>query len=124
MWLFLSFLVAVMTATQDILNKKALKGCDIYVVTWAWWFFSLPFLLGYSAVAGPVSIVPGFWNILFYSTIFVTAGVIFYIKALKEEDLSLSVPMLNFSPLFLLVLSPLMLKEYPSYWGMTGVALI
>lgn len=51
-------------------------------------------------------------------------STILYMKALKHSDLSISVPMLAFTPLFLLVTSPLILGEFPSLLGLIGIFLI
>jgi drug/metabolite transporter (DMT)-like permease len=45
-------------------------------------------------------------------------------KALKHSDLSISVPMLAFTPLFLLVTSPLIVGEFPTPLGLVGIILI
>ena len=49
---------------------------------------------------------------------------VLYMKALRYSDLSISVPMLTFTPLFLLVTSPLILGEFPSLLGLLGIFLI
>jgi len=49
---------------------------------------------------------------------------VLYMKALKYSDLSISVPMLTFTPLFLLVTSPIILGEFPSLLGLLGIFLI
>jgi drug/metabolite transporter (DMT)-like permease len=45
-------------------------------------------------------------------------------KALKSSDLSISVPMLAFTPLFLLITSPFIVGEFPDIFGLIGVLLI
>ena len=49
---------------------------------------------------------------------------IFYMKAIKASDLSITVPMLTFSPLFLLITSPLTLGEFPNLFGLFGILFI
>lgn len=45
-------------------------------------------------------------------------------RALKTSPLSLTVPMLAFTPLFLLLTSPLILGELPSFSGLIGILMI
>ncbi len=45
-------------------------------------------------------------------------------KALKSSDLSITVPMLTFTPLFLLITSPVMVGEFPGIFGLIGIFLI
>lgn len=45
-------------------------------------------------------------------------------KAIKISPISLTVPMLAFTPLFLLITSPLILGELPNFLGLTGILLV
>ncbi|OGX33743.1 MAG: hypothetical protein A3C36_00565, partial [Omnitrophica WOR_2 bacterium RIFCSPHIGHO2_02_FULL_52_10] len=47
-----------------------------------------------------------------------------YFKAIQSSDLSITMPMLAFTPLFLLITSPLMLGEFPGLLGIAGILLI
>ncbi len=47
-----------------------------------------------------------------------------YLRAIKIYDLSIIAPVTTFSPLFLLVTSPLIVGEFPQPLGMIGVLLI
>jgi drug/metabolite transporter (DMT)-like permease len=49
---------------------------------------------------------------------------ILYFKAIKHSDLSVTVPMVTFTPLFLLVTSPIILGEFPGPLGLAGILLI
>ena len=51
-------------------------------------------------------------------------GNVLYMKAIKHSDLSITLPLLAFTPLFLLVTSPLMIGEFPNTLGLIGVFLI
>jgi uncharacterized membrane protein len=56
-------------------------------------------------------------------TIAVVASILYY-KAIEASDLSITIPMLTFTPLFLLITSPLMLGEFPSPLGLWGILFI
>ena len=49
---------------------------------------------------------------------------ILMIKSLKMSNLSVSIPMLSFTPVFLLLTSYLMLNEFPTLAGLLGVLLV
>ena len=51
-------------------------------------------------------------------------AAVLYIKAIKYSDLSITVPMITFTPLFLLLTSPLIIHEVPTLSGILGVILI
>jgi len=61
---------------------------------------------------------------LIISALINIAAVLLYHKALSEGDISEVVPMLSFTPLFLLVSSPLLVGEFPSVYGVIGVLLL
>jgi uncharacterized membrane protein len=124
MWIVLAFLTAIFTALQDIGIKKSLKEVDVYIVTWALWTFSLPVLLMFFLKEGVPSIGAPFFMAFCFSVPLLAVAVTFYIKELKSADLSVAVPMLAFTPLFLLGTSPLILKEFPRPLGILGVFFI
>jgi len=51
-------------------------------------------------------------------------ALLLYIRALSISPLSLTVPFLSFTPVFLLISSPIILGEHPSLKGIIGVIII
>ncbi len=123
-WVVFAFLTAFFESIKDVLSKKSLKEIDEYVVAWSLWFFPIPLLLIILFITGIPSIEPSFWLILIIGGICNVFATIFYMKSIKHTDLSLSVPLLAFSPLFLLFTSPLLVGEFPNQYGLIGVLLI
>ena len=72
----------------------------------------------------PAVLNPTFCKAAIFVGIFNSLAVLFYNMALKESDVSLSVPIISFTPLFLLFLSPLILNEIPTAYGILGVILV
>ncbi len=124
MWVLLSFLTAVFTSVQDILAKHLSGRVDRYVIAWSWTFFALPFL----ALALPFEtmrvVQPGFWPALAVSTITLVFGSLFLFRSIELSDLSLTLPILNFTPLFMVITAPLILGEFPTTHGLFGILLI
>ncbi|KIH77829.1 Uncharacterized membrane protein [Geoalkalibacter ferrihydriticus] len=127
MWLALALLTALFESGKDVFGKKGLMaGADAYVMAWAWRLLALPFLLPLLLLPQtlPVELGPGFWPALLTGGALNILAAILYMKAISQSDLSLSVPLITFTPLFLLLTSPLLLSETPSAGGMAGVVLI
>ncbi|MFT7538711.1 MAG: putative membrane protein [Lysobacterales bacterium] len=124
MWIILGLVAAFFTSFQEILNKKASKKINRYVLTWGWWAFAVPFFWIYMKSQEPVIVDPGFFLLVSVAAIFGSVAMIYYVKAIEAGDLSLSVPILSLSPILLLVTSPLITKEVPTTQGIFGVCVI
>lgn len=70
------------------------------------------------------SLGPYFGWVLAMGGLLNVVATIFYFRALKESELSSSMPLIAFTPLFLLVTSPLILGEFPSSAGFLGIVLV
>lgn len=124
MWLPLILVTAFFISLQDVFGKKIIDRVDPCVVAWGWFFFSLPLLAVCLLLDGIPSLGPLFWKALVISTVLLTFASIFYFQAIKHSDLSIAVPMLALTPLFLLITSPIILGEFPGFLGITGIVLI
>lgn len=124
LWMLLAMLTAVAESAKDILSKQRLRQADEYLVAWAWRCFALPCLLPPLLFLSLPPLGPEFWHALLLSGSLNVVATVLYMKAIKASDLSLTVPMVAFSPLFLLLTSPLMLGETPDASGIAGVVLI
>ena len=123
-WLVLSVLTAFFASARDFQSKRFLRRIDPLTVSWALSLCSVPFL-GIALVFTEIpSVDSSFFLLVVGAGGLVTAGWILYIRALSVSDMSLTVPIVSFSPLFLLVLAPLFLGEFPSPLGILGVSLI
>ena len=124
MWILLGFLTALFTTFQEIVTKRIVGKIDPYVIAWSWLFFSLPFYLIVFLKEPMPPIGPDFWKALIVSTVILSVACVYYVKAIQVSDLSLCVPMLAFTPLFLLGTSPLLVNEFPTPVGLIGVIVI
>ena len=124
LWIVLSLLTALFTSVADLFRKKAVEEADEYVIAWAFRFACLLFLVPVFLLTGIPVIGKDFWFAFIVSIGTNVVTNIWYIKALKLSDLSLAVPMLNFTPVFLLLFSPLIVGELPGFFGIIGVLLI
>ncbi len=119
-----ALLSALFESLKDVSSKMGLKDMDEYLVTWAFGFFALPFLvLPFIFISIP-TIGNQYWIALLIDGALNVIATILQLKAIKSSDLSLTIPLLAFTPLFLLIMSPLILGQYPTFLGIIGVALI
>ncbi len=123
-WIFFAILTAVFRSLTDVAGKIGLKNMDEYIVAWALNFFALPLLLPLLFFIEIPEITKGFWLAIFISGTLNIATAIFYLKAIKLTDLSLVSPLATFTPLFLLITSPLIVGEFPTLFGLIGILLI
>ena len=125
-WIIFSLLTALFEALKDVLGKKSLETCSEYIVAWALRLFAIPFLLPLLFLIDPGTIQDGtrFGLALLAGGTFNIITTILYMKAIKASDLSITAPMLTFTPLFLLLTSPILLGEFPPLSGILGILLI
>lgn len=123
-WFFLSIFTAVFASARDFQSKKHLSRVDPLTVSWALSLFSIPFLGIALAFTKIPAVDSTFFLLVGCAATVLTVGWILYMRALSVSEMSLTVPMISFSPLFLLVLAPLFLGEIPSSVGIFGVLLI
>jgi len=124
MGIFFALLCACFQSLQSVFSKKSLKKADEYIASFFLYFFALLFLLIQLFFIKIPSLNENFWIALFTSGGLNVIAIIFYMKAIKNSDLSLVMPMLSFTPLFLLLISPIVVKEFPNLSGGLGVVFV
>ena len=120
--------MAVFTALSqsgiETLSKKTLKDFDSEVIGFSIFIFALPFLLVVLSISGIPSIGESFVYAVIASGLLNVVAILLFTKSLQLSALSLSVPMLAFTPVFLLITSPLIVGEFPSEFGLYGIFMI
>ncbi|AFZ05033.1 protein of unknown function DUF6 transmembrane [Oscillatoria nigro-viridis PCC 7112] len=123
-WLIFGILTAFFEAVKDVFGKQNLKKSDEYVVAWSLSFFSVIFLLPWVLYTGIPELNSQFWFALLIGGSINAVTALLYIKAIKLSDLSLTLPLVALTPLFMLVTSPLIVGEYPNFFDYIGILLI
>ncbi len=123
MWLLFALLNPVADAFRSVFAKKASADYNPFIIAWANNFIPVlifsPFLF-FIDIQINTKFVLGFtgtWLINVVTTVL-------YMKAIKEGDISVVMPMLSFTPVFLLITSPLIVGEFPNKYGVAGVLLV
>jgi len=124
LWFILAFATAFCVATGDALTKKFFGHFSPYEMAIAVSLYSLPFLL----ITFPLITIPKLDNVFWRSVLILVPVDIFalylYMKALKLSPLSLSIPFLSFTPVFMILTGFLVLNESPNVWGVCGISFV
>lgn len=126
LWLFYSLLGAFSRSARSMFSKLSVDHGkeDVFAVTAVQCIIAAPLLWAASFLIGFPVLGAGFYYAVIMTTTTFTLGNASLLKALKSSELSLVAPMLALTPVFLLVLGPLLLGEFPSDAGLIGVLLV
>jgi len=123
-WFIWSLLCAVSLSLADLLSKIALRHADIFLVSWVKMAFSFLILLTVLPFVRIPSISGHFvWICLILFPLEVLSQLL-YMKAIQVSPLSVTIPFLALSPIFLIATSFLMLGERIDRSGLLGILLI
>ena len=121
-WFVFSLLNAFFESAANALVKKNAEEFDIYSMSWAQRFFSLVLLLPATILTNSFqSVDTTFWVAVVLNAILNTFIVLLFFKAIKNSPLSLALPIVTLTPVFLLITSPLIVGEYPTPMGVLGI---
>lgn len=125
MWLFFASLTAFFEACKDATGKHSLKRLDEYSVLFGFMAVGVVLLLPVLWLTGGIPpLLPNFWLALSIGGSLNILAFTLYVRALKIADLSLTVPLVTLTPLFLLGTSPLIVQEWPTWADAVGVVLL
>lgn len=125
MWAIYAFLSAFFVAATDPIAKKTLSTHgDEYLVSWLMLFLSTPFLAIYYFSHRIAPFNSDLVKTLLTVIPLEILATILYYKALKLTDISLSVPFLALTPVFVILTAYLLLGEHIPIRGIFGIALI
>lgn len=120
-WVFLSIISAFTLATSDALTKIALTDSNEYLVAWFRLFFSLPLLLFLYIFIPIPKLDIDFYKAFVLALPLEIIAMVLYIKALRISPLSLTLPFLALTPVFLILISYLIIGEKVSFQGSMGI---
>src|SRR3972149_1211786 len=123
-WVLLSLLTAFSLSTADALSKRALRSTDEIVIVWVREAYAMPFV-ALALLFAPIPMLDS----TFFITLIVllpleVAALVLYVKAINVSPLSLTVPFMALSPVFIMVIAFFMLGEVPDKSGFAGIMLI
>jgi drug/metabolite transporter (DMT)-like permease len=123
-WIFFAGLTAFLESLKDVASKRGLKKLDAYLVSWSLFALMVPVWVGYYLFDAIPPLSPPFFQALIVGSFLNAIAVLFYVRAIQISDLSLTVPIVALTPLFLLLIAPWLVGEYPVPMDVVGVFLI
>lgn len=124
LWLLLALITAISESLSDVAKKTSVKASDDYVVTWSLNASTALLLLPFALLQGIPQFGDRFLFALIAGSLLNATSFLLYIKALRLSDLSKVIPLITFTPLFLLITSPILVGEFPNPWGIVGIVAI
>lgn len=122
-WFLLALFSAFFVTSADAVCKRSLKHNGEYLIAWVRMGFSMPvLLLLLPFIEIPRLDFPFFLVLLLLVPLEVTA-LILYMKAIKLSPLSLTLPFLALSPIFMIFTSDLILGEHLDKFGIISILL-
>ncbi|MEM9904775.1 MAG: EamA family transporter [Cyanobacteria bacterium P01_D01_bin.44] len=124
-WLLFASGTALFEALKDVTGKQTLKTLDEYAVLFGFMSVGVLVLLPVILLTDGFPVLgPNFGGALLVGGSLNILAFIFYVRAIKIADLSLTVPLVTLTPLFLLATSPLIVQEWPTWADGVGVILL
>ncbi|MDL1985864.1 MAG: DMT family transporter [Deltaproteobacteria bacterium] len=124
LWFILAIATALCVATGDALTKKFFGRFSPYDMAIASSIYSLPFLIVYIFFIPIPQLDTVFWWIACILIPLDTFAFYLYMKAIKLSPLSLSIPFLSFTPVFMILTGFIVLEEVPNSWGIIGIGFV
>ena len=124
LWVIFALITALSLSTADALSKRAMAKSDEYVIAWVREGYALPFIaLAFFFIPIP-HLDKTFWlSVLILLPLEITA-LILYVKAIKISPLSLTIPYMALSPVFIIIIAFFLLGELPDASGFAGIFFI
>ena len=124
-WMYLALLAAISESLKDLFSKQGLRTVSPQLAALAACATPIPLLLVIVLFTDSVPLLgPRYgWALLMGGTLNVLA-MFQFMRALQASDLSLAVPFVSFTPIFLLITSPLLVGDVPTIQDIAGIVCI
>lgn len=130
MWFIFAIGSAFVYSLRGVLEKKLIHHINQFVLgfsirLFALPFFVIPFIIKPEFFIPPWELPVTFWVVvLIVSCISTPIETLFYYKAIKQEELSIALPILSLTPILTIGFGVIVLREYPSLIGVVGMVII
>lgn len=124
-WIYLALSAAISESLKDLLSKQGLRSVSPQLAALAACATPIPILLTLVLFTDSVPLLgPHFgWALLIGGSLNFLA-MFQFMRALHASDLSLAIPLVSFTPIFLLMTSPLMVGDVPTTQDIAGILCI
>ena len=121
-WMYFALLAALSESLKDLLSKQGLRSVSPQLAALAAGATPIPILLSIVLLTDSVPLLgPRYgWALLIGGTLNILA-LFQFMRALQSSDLSLAIPFVSFTPLFLLITSPFLVGDIPTTQDIVGI---
>jgi len=123
-WIILSIFSALFHSFADLVSRREHDTIPPTVQAFARIFYGAIMLWFFAIPAGTPSVQPEFFTALAIGVPLEVIATLTYMKSLQCSPLSLTIPFLSFTPVFMLITSPLILGEFPTWIAAIGILFI
>lgn len=123
-WVVFAVASALLLASSDALTKKAVQKGNIYITGCFRMFWGLvPIVIYYFYTSAPMPSDIRFYELLLIAMPFEIVAYLLLIKALQVSAISVTMPFLSFTPVFLVLWSALFALESVEFLPFVGILL-
>lgn len=123
-WVLLAAGTAVFYALHGAWSKRVSTAAGSLVGAWALFLFALPLLAVYLWVQGVPEVGSRFWPVVAANWVLLLGAMLLFFSALRAGDLGVTYPLLALTPLFVIPVEWVLLREVPGGWGVAGILLV
>jgi len=123
-WLPLALASAILTATKNVITRRLVFLTDTETIIYAEFLLSSLFTFVLVLFTGVPEIKPAFYYSISIASIIDVIAVVFFVKAIASAQLAKTIPLVAFTPIFLIGTSFVILGELPSFFGLMGIVVI
>ncbi len=123
-WFLFALLSALFVSGGDFFSKHGIKRLNENVMAFCASFFTFIFALIFLSFSSIPLLGESFWLAWVLSTSLNVMALTLFFRAIKNSDISLVVPLLMLTPLFIIVVGPIITGEFPTIFGIAGAMLI
>ena len=124
-WFVLALISSITLSLREFAVKKAGKELSSVFMSWGMTFFMFLIILALNVFfLNYHTITISFIGVLIIAAILDSLATILYLKAIKEGDLSKTIPMLCFIPVVQMFVTPILVHENLSLIGISGVLVV
>lgn len=125
MWLVVALFSTALNSLENVFQKKSGLHFNAYIIMWGILVISSIFYIPLLASAGiPDHLGGGFWAAVIARLIVDSAAFLLFLKALHMSELSVAVPMLSLSPIFVIFTSAALNNVWPTLGGLLGILIV
>ncbi len=124
MWFVFAFAAAIFATLERTLMKSAVVTATDRTIVYTRYLVASGIAVGMLLFIPVPSIAPAFYPSALFGCLADVAAIVFMSRSLRHSSMSRVVPLLSFTPVFLLFSGFIVLGETPSLLGIIGVVIV